>query len=102
MRKPSPAMLVAVAALFVALGGAGMAATGDTFILGQQNTAQDTTLLGSGTAAGATLRVTNSGGRPAARFDTNANVAPFVVSNATKVQNLNADLLDSRDGSPYL
>jgi len=102
MRKPSPTMLVASAALFIALGGAGMAATGGTFILGQQNTAQDTTLLSSDTATGATLRLANSGGHPAARFDVNNNVAPFAVVNTmTKVQNLNSDLLDGLDSSAF-
>jgi hypothetical protein len=45
MSKPSPAMLVALAALFVALGGVGVAATNGNFILGQTNTADRTTEL---------------------------------------------------------
>jgi hypothetical protein len=59
VRKPSPAMIVALLALFVALGGAGMAATGDNFILGQQNSADAPTEL-QGNVNGAQLRVTNS------------------------------------------
>src|SRR5262245_47552441 len=97
MRKPSPATIIATVALFVALSGAGMAATGGNFILGKQNSADQQSLLSSGVTGGPTLRVTNSGGRPAARFDANANVAPLVVSNATKVESLNADLLDGFD-----
>ena len=58
-RKPSPAMIVAALALFVALGGAGVAATGGNFILGQQNTADKTSDL-QGSIAGPQLRVTNS------------------------------------------
>jgi hypothetical protein len=38
-------MLVALLALFVALGGVGAAATGSNFILGQSNTANKTTGL---------------------------------------------------------
>ena len=34
MRKQSPATIIALLALFVALGGVGVAATGDNFILG--------------------------------------------------------------------
>ena len=36
-RRPSPATVMAAAALFVSLGGAGYAATGGTFMLGQAN-----------------------------------------------------------------
>ena len=38
-------MLVALAALFVALGGVGVAATGGNFILGQSNAATTNTSL---------------------------------------------------------
>jgi hypothetical protein len=48
MRKPSPAMIVALAALFVALGGVGVAATGGNFILGQSNSAGSKTSLTAG------------------------------------------------------
>jgi Chaperone of endosialidase len=44
-RRPSPALIVALLALFVALGGAGVAATGGNFILGASNTADKTTAL---------------------------------------------------------
>jgi hypothetical protein len=67
MRKPSPAMIVAIVALFVALGGAGMAATGDSFILGQSNTAGNVTLL-TGTVNGdGALRVHNASSAAASR-----------------------------------
>jgi hypothetical protein len=45
MRKPSPATVIALVALFVALGGVGVAATGGNFILGQANSANRTTGL---------------------------------------------------------
>ena len=102
MRKPSPATIIATVALFVALGGAGMAATGGNFILGQSNSADKSSTLSSSVSNGPTLLVGNTGNRPAARFNTNATAAPFVVSNATKVQNLNADLLDGIDSKGFV
>jgi len=39
MRKPTPATIIALASLFVALGGVGVAATGGNFILGQSRQA---------------------------------------------------------------
>lgn len=44
-RRPSPALVISLISLFFALGGAGIAATGGNFILGQPNTADDTTAL---------------------------------------------------------
>src|SRR5262245_26834670 len=101
MRKPSPATVIATVALFVALGDAGMAATGGTFILGQSNSADQTTALGSGVKTGPTLELSNDGNKPAARLNTASGVQPFVVNNPTKVQNLNADLLDGIDSSGF-
>src|SRR5437899_1648391 len=49
MRVPSPSMIVALAALFIALGGVGVAATGGNFILGQSNSADQPTALGVST-----------------------------------------------------
>jgi hypothetical protein len=59
--RPSPAMVVALIALFVALGGTTYAATGGNFILGQPNTAGAPTQLSSATtnSAGA-FKVTNT------------------------------------------
>jgi hypothetical protein len=102
MRRPSPAMLVALAALFIALGGAGMAATGGNFILGQSNSANNTSALDSGVTTGPALVVSNTGGKPAARLNTPSGVAPFVVNNTTKVQSLNADLLDGFDSGGFV
>jgi hypothetical protein len=93
MRKPSPAMIVALLGVFLGLGGVGVAATGGNFILGQPNTAEDTTQLSSGVTTGPTLDISNTGGKAAARF-TASGTAPFIVSNARKVQSLNADQLD--------
>ena len=60
MRKPSPAMIVALLALFVALGGVGVAATGGNFILGQSNTATANTSLSSAVVGGKALQLTNN------------------------------------------
>ena len=44
-RRPSAPLVISLIALFVSLGGAGYAATGGNFILGQPNTASNTTSL---------------------------------------------------------
>src|SRR5437764_12854740 len=101
-RRPSPATVMSAAALFISLGGASYAATGDTFILGHANSAANTSALSSGVTTGPTLSLKNTGGKPAAKFTSNAAVAPFSVSSATKVANLNADKLDRLDSSGFV
>jgi hypothetical protein len=101
-KRPSPAMGVALIALFIALGGTTYAATGGNFILGNANTAGNTSALSSGVTTGPTLSATNTGGKSAARFTANAGIAPFSVSNSTKIGSLNADLLDSLDSTAFL
>jgi Chaperone of endosialidase len=91
--------LVAVAVVFSALAGDGMAATGGNFILGQSNSAGNTTTLNSGTTSGPTLQLTNTGGKQAAKFTVNSGVAPFSVSNGVRIASLNADLLDGVDSN---
>ena len=102
MRKPSPATVIASVALFVACGGVGVAATGGSFILGQSNSANNTSALASGVTTGPTLELSNSGGKPAARFNTPSGVAPFVVNNGTKIASLNADKLDGIDSAGFV
>jgi hypothetical protein len=99
LKKPSPAMGVALIALFIALGGTTYAATGGNFILGQANTATTQTSLSSTNTGAPTLNVVNTGGRPAARFQANGGKAPFTVNSGTKVANLNGDLLDGYDSN---
>jgi hypothetical protein len=103
MRKPSPAMIVALVALFVALGGAGMAATGGNFILGHANSATKTSSLSAPVAGGKALQLTNNNTSNAASTALGLNVAgghaPFSVNSAVKVANLNADTLDGVDSS---
>ena len=101
MRKPSPSMVVAGAALFVALGGVGVAATGGTLILGQPNSADNTTALSSGVTTGPTLEVTNSTNRPAAKFTAGNGAQPFIVNNAVKVSSLNVDKLDGLSSESF-
>jgi hypothetical protein len=100
--RPSPAMIVALLGVFLGLGGVGLAATGGNFILGQSNSAANTTSLTSGISTAPTLSLTNSGGRPAARFTVNGGAQPFTVSNGTKIENLNADRLDGVGASAFL
>lgn len=101
MRKPSPSMIVAGAALFVALGGVGVAATGGNFILGQPNAADKTTALSSGVTTGPTLEVSNSGNRPAAKFTAGNGAQPFTVNNGVKVSSLNVDKLDGLSSESF-
>jgi hypothetical protein len=124
MRRPSPALVISVIALFVALGGVGVAANGGDFILGLANTANGTSSL-TGTSAGAQLAVSNSATNstaralslngsspaaaliahnssgPAAAFQSPSNVAPFNVNSTQKVASLNADLLDGLDSTAF-
>jgi hypothetical protein len=108
MHKPSPAMIVALLALFVALGGAGIAATGGNFILGQQNMADQTTDL-QGNVANPQFRVTNSnpsgiairgrhsaatGAQPAVQGDTASTSA-----GATGVYGLNSSASSAGDSN---
>src|SRR5581483_12445655 len=58
--------------------------------------------LSSNVNTQATLRMTNTGGRPAAQFVTDPGVAPFNVNTAVKVPNLNSDLLDGFDSAALL
>lgn len=99
----SPSMGVALLALFVALGGTGLAATNGNFILGNPNSADQTTALTANPVAGAALAVTNSTPKqPAAAFTVNGKAAPFTVSSSTRVGKLNSDLLDGIDSSGFV
>src|SRR3954452_14072817 len=97
-RSVSPSMAVALLALFVSLGGAGMAATGGNFILGTPNTATSPTeLSASGATTASGLKVTNTS--TAASATALELVAPagkpaLKVNTTTKVPKLNADSLD--------
>jgi hypothetical protein len=95
----SPAWVVSLLALFVALTGVGYAATGGGLILGHTNSASRGTALRS--KGGPTLALTNNGGKPAASFSVLRGKPPFAVNSSTKVKGLNADLLDGIDSSAF-
>ncbi len=97
-------MAVALLALFVSLGGVGIAATGGNFILGQSNTATTPTNL-SAPVTGKALQVTNTStaaGATALGLTAAAGHPPLTVNSAAKVTNLNADKLDSLDSTNFI
>jgi hypothetical protein len=105
MRKPTSALVISVIALFVALGGAGVAATGGNFILGKANSATSTTSL-SAPIGGKALQVSNTStmaGASALGLSVASGHAPLVVSSgAGKAYNLNADKLDGIDSTGFV
>lgn len=99
----SPSMAVSVTALVIALGGAGYSATGGNFILGQINSATTRTTLASPVNDRA-LQITNNGTAAQATalgLNVAAGHPPLFVNSATKVKNLNADLLDGLDSTDF-
>jgi hypothetical protein len=97
-RRPSPAFVVSLFALFFALSGWGYAATGGTFNLGKKNKADKTTKLTASSKKGPALQLKSTGGKSAASFKVQG-AAPFTVNSAQKVRKLNADRLDGLDSS---
>jgi hypothetical protein len=106
LKRPSPAMGVALIALFIALGGTTYAATGGNFILGRPNTATTPTSLTAPVAGGKVLQLTNTStaaGAEGLGITVGANKAPIRVnSTAGKAANLNADKLDGLDSTSFL
>src|SRR5215211_6132669 len=103
-RRPSASLVISTIALFVSLGGAGYAATGGNFILGQTNTATTPSLLAA-PVSGKTLRLRNtdtSAGATALGLEVASGHPPFTVDSSTKVAQLNADLIDGRDSAAFL
>lgn len=84
--RPNHATVVAYVALSLALSGTAYAATGGAFILGKGNTESSTSAL------------TNSAGTPLV-LNAKAAYAPLAVNSTTKVNRLNADLLDGIDSA---
>jgi hypothetical protein len=104
MRRPSPALVISLIALFVALGGAGWAATGGTFILGKSNSADATSYL-TAPVDGSALNVSNTSttsGATALRLNVAAGHAPLSVNSTARVPSLDADLLDSHDSTYFM
>jgi hypothetical protein len=82
------ATVVAYVALFMAMSGTAVAATGGGFILGQKNTADTVSTLTN--TAGSALSLRSPSG-----------VAPLQVNRSVRVDRLNADLLDGRDSTAF-
>jgi len=80
MRRPSPAIAIAVAALVIAMSGTAVAATGGTFILGRSNRATTVTSLSN--SKGTALKLSSRHGTP-----------PLTVGNSVRVPKLNASEL---------
>lgn len=103
VKRPSPSMGVALLALFLA-GGAGYAATGGSFILGQANTATSPSSL-TASIDDRALKLTNTHtgtGGSALGLNVAPGHAPFLVqSTSGKVLNLNADKLDGMDSAVF-
>src|SRR5581483_11155449 len=103
-RRPSAPLVLCTLALFVALAGAGYAANGGNFILGQSNSATSATSLSApfdGPALRATNNTTTSNATALALVVGNGR-PPLTVNSAVKVKNLNVDKLDDLDSSAFL
>jgi hypothetical protein len=102
MRKPSAATIMAAMALFISLGGVGVAATGTDFILGRNNSAKAKTSL-TAPIAGNSLQITNTlPGGSALGLSVDPSSPPFTTNSSTKVPNLNTDLLDGLNSTAFL
>jgi len=89
MRRPSPATVLSVAALVVAMSGTAVAATGGTFILGRPNSA--TTLTSLSNSKGTALKLSSRSGTP-----------PLTVGSSVRVPNLNASELGGIPASGFM
>ena len=100
---PSHGTVVAYLALFVALGGTAVAATGGNVILGKPNSAGAKTSLSAAITTPA-LQLTNTStgtGATALGLNVAGGHAPFTVNSPTKVAHLNADSLDGQDSTAF-
>jgi len=101
--RPSPALVISLVALFVALGGTTYAATGGAFILGKANTATAQTGLTAKNAGRAFSITQQSTGTGATALGLSVPVGkpPMIVNSGTKVAKLNADRLDGSDSKAF-
>ena len=96
-------MAVSLVALVIALGGAGIAATGGNFILGNTNSALTPTAL-QGPIGTRTLQINNgntTAGATALALSVQTGHPPMKVNSATRVANLNADRVDNLSPSDF-
>jgi hypothetical protein len=89
MHRPSPAIAISLVALFFAMSGTAVAATGGDFILGKANTATSVTSLTS--TKGTALSLSSTSTTP-----------PMTVSNSVQVPKLNASELGGHLASAFL
>lgn len=103
--RPSPSMCVSMLALCIALGGAGVAATGGNFILGRDNTATSRSTLTASVPGVSTLWAINNStaaGSSALALNVAAGNPPMKVNSTVKVVNFHADLLDGYEANAFL
>ena len=110
-RRPSPAMVVACIALFVAVGGTALATT-QPFTLGTTNRVDAASTVTNVNANGtqnaivnpllALNNLTTTTGATALSLKVASGHAPFTTNSATKVTNLNADRLDGLDSTSFV
>ena len=94
--------LAVVVGLTLAVGaGTAEAAKAASLKAGVQNAIKATTSI-VGTLAGPILRLDNNGTGPALDLQVEPGKAPVTVNSDTKVENLNVDKLDGKDGSTFL
>jgi len=89
LHRPSAAIVISLIALFFAMGGTAVAATGGTFILGKANTATSVSSLTN--TKGTALSLSSTSTTPALK-----------VSNSVQVPNLNASELGGTPASGYM
>ena len=89
LHRPSAATIISLIALFFAMSGTAVAATGGTFILGKANTATSVSSL------------TNTKGT-ALNLSSTSTTPPLTVSNSIQVPKLNASELDGQTASAFL
>ncbi len=96
--------LAVILALVVGLASAALAGTGvgAPFHLGKTNTVNATSNLQGAVDNNPMLRITNKGAGTALGLLVPSNKPPLFVNSSTKVNNLNADLLDGNDSSAFL
>jgi hypothetical protein len=88
-RGPSPAIVISIVALFIALSGTAYAATGGNFILGKANSATSVSSLSN--TAGTALSLSSKAGTP-----------PLSVNSTVQVPKLNASLLGGNPASSFV
>jgi hypothetical protein len=89
LHRPSPATVISLVALFFAMSGTAVAATGGNFLLGKSNTASSVSSLSN--TKGTALSLSSTSTTP-----------PLKVSNSVQVPNLNASELDGQASSAFL